>query len=40
MRRVLLESLYNPLTLVTRARNSTWNVPRARLIQFGVVFEV
>lgn len=39
-RRFLLECLYNPLALVTRSRNSTWNVPRSRLIQFGVVFEV
>ena len=39
-RRFLLEALYNPLALVTRSRNATWNVPRARTISFTVVLEV
>lgn len=39
-RRFVLEYGYNPLALVTRARNQAWNVPKSNLIQFGIVFEV
>ncbi|CAL8468147.1 g7686 [Coccomyxa elongata] len=39
-RRFVLEYGYNPLALVTRARNQAWNVPNSNLIQFGIVFEV
>lgn len=40
MRRIVVENLYNPLALLTRARNQAWNVPRANLIEFGIVFEI
>jgi KUP system potassium uptake protein len=39
-RRILVESLYNPLALLTRARNQAWNVPRRNLIEFGIVFDI
>ena len=40
VRRIILEYGYNPLAAVTRSRNAAWNVPKARLIEFGLVFEV
>ncbi len=40
VRRMILEYGYNPLAAVTRSRNAAWNVPKARLIEFGLVFEV
>ena len=40
VRRLVLEYGYNPLAAVTRSRNAAWNVPKARLIEFGLVFEV
>ena len=40
LRRMVLEYGYNPLAAVTRSRNAAWNVPKAHLIEFGLVFEV
>ena len=40
VRRMILEYGYNPLAAVTRSRNAAWNVPKARLIEFGLVFAV
>ncbi len=40
LRRMVLDYGYNPLAAVTRSRNAAWNVPKAHLIEFGLVFEV
>lgn len=40
LRRMILDYGYNPLAAVTRSRNAAWNVPKAHLIEFGLVFEV
>ncbi len=40
LRRAILEYGYNPLAAVTRSRTSAWNVPKAHIIEFGLVYEV
>jgi len=40
LRRAILDYGYNPLAAVTRSRTSAWNVPKAHLIEFGLVYEV